>query len=177
MRSAPRMDLDFAPRSPWRRMTLALFALGVAGSIFALWQRHGLLAQREIAVASIDAQQRSVPRAGLSRPAAVRLEAVDEADRVVADLQRPWEPMLDALQAAVRPDVIVLRVQPDTDAFRLRIAGQADSGQAFVEFMQRLQGDASWRAVEPVSEAGQPAGAVADGKPLSFQLAAEWRRP
>ncbi len=72
MRSAPGMGLDFAPRSPWRRMTLALFTVGVAGSIFALWQRHSLLAQREIAMASIDAQQRSAPRAQLSRQTVAR---------------------------------------------------------------------------------------------------------
>ncbi|MNR62737.1 hypothetical protein D3C85_1848450 [compost metagenome] len=72
--------------------------------------------------------------------------------------------------------MIVNRVQPETDAFRLRISGQADSSQAFVEFVQRLQGDALWRVVEPLSESRQSDNAAPDGKPVVFQLTAEWRR-
>ena len=171
------LGLDFAPRSPWRTVTIVCLALGVMGSIAALWHRHHLLERRALAVSRIEAAQRPTAGTPPSRPALVRPEAVIEADRLVAGLQRPWEPMLNALQASLRDDVIVNRVQPETDAFKLRISGQADSSQAFVEFVQRLQGDALWRAVEPLSEAKQSDNAAPDGKPVVFQLTAEWRRP
>lgn len=176
MAKGPKLGLDFAPRSLWRRATVVCMALGVIGSIAALWHRHHLLERREIAVSQIEALQRPAAGASSSRPVMVRPEAVDETDRLVASLQRPWEPMLNALQAALRDDVIVNRVQPETDAFRLRISGQADSSQAFVEFVQRLQGDALWRVVEPLSESRQSDNAAPDGKPVVFQLTAEWRR-
>ena len=77
-------------------------------------------------------------------------------------------------------DVQIQRVQPEADALRLRIAGLADSSEAFIAFVQRLRSDPSWRSVEPLSEAKQPdaaAGAGAGGKPLAFQLAAQWMEP
>lgn len=185
MRREPRLGLDFASGSRWRKATVACLTIGVLGSLAALWHRHELLAQRALALSQIDALQRTEPGAPPPRSAIVRPEtmkdAVQEVDRLIASLQRPWEPMLNALQAASRDDVLVLRVQPETDAFRLRLSGQADSSQAFVEFVQRLQANPSWRTVEPLSEArteaGRPDAAMPEGKPLSFQLAVEWRRP
>ncbi|MBT2336225.1 PilN domain-containing protein [Variovorax paradoxus] len=177
MKPKPALGLDFAPKPRWRRATLALLVLGVIGSGLALWQRQDLLERRAAALSQLETQQRITARTQPSRAPAVRPEATDEADRLVAGLQRPWEPMLNALQAAIKDDVVVNRVQPETDAFRLRIVGQADSSQAFVEFVQRLRGNAAWRAVEPLSEARQPDNAAPDGKPVVFQLAVEWRRP
>lgn len=171
------MKLEFASRSPWRKTTVVLLVIGVACSGYALATRHKLLERREALVAQFDTQQRASDRTRPVRQSPVRREAVDETERLVSGLQRPWEPMLNALQASVRDDVVVNRVQPETDAFRLRISGQADSSQAFVEFVQRLRGDASWRAVEPLSEAKQADNAVPGGKPVAFQLAAEWNRP
>lgn len=74
-------------------------------------------------------------------------------------------------------DILLQRVQPETDAFRLRISGQADNSQAFIGFVQRLQGDAFWRNVEPLSEVKQPEATASGGKPLAFQLAVQRRRP
>lgn len=172
-----KMKLEFASRSPWRKTTLVLLLIGVACSGYALTTRHKLLEGRSALVAQLDARQRAVDRTRPVQLSPVRKEAVEETQRLVSGLQRPWEPMLNALQVSVRNDVVVNRVQPETDAFRLRISGQADSSQAFVEFVQRLRADASWRTVEPLSEAKQPDNAVTGGKPVVFQLVAEWNQP
>jgi hypothetical protein len=177
--------MNFAAKPTWRTTTIMLLMIGVAGSAVALWQRHSLLERRALAVSLIEVRQLAMPREQSSRLPAIHpqtlKEAADEADRLISSLQRPWEPMLNALQAALRDDVIIQRVQPETDAFRLRLSGQADSSQAFIEFVQRLQGDASWRAVEPLSEArpeaGQSNNIAPGGKPLVFQLTVEWRQP
>lgn len=176
------MGLDFARRSPWRATTVVVLAIGLCGSIVALWQRQQLLVQRAGVLSQIEANIEANQRVAVSgRPmhlsSASSPEAIAEADRLVVGLQRPWESMLNALQSAIRNDVLVSRLQPETDGFRLRIAGQADSSQAFIEFVQRLRGDASWRRVDPLSEAWQPDASGQGGKPLVFQLSAEWRRP
>lgn len=180
-----RMGLDFAWKSPWRAATAMLLVLGVLASGHALWMRHKLLDRRAAVLVQMDARQQASQKMQPVHQTPLRPEAMEEASRLVAGLQRPWEPMLNALQESLRDDVVVNRVQPENDAFRLRISGQADSSQAFVEFVQRLRDDASWRTVDPLSEATQTQSAenaesgssAPGGKPVAFQLAAEWRRP
>jgi len=170
--------LEFVQRGAWPRATVVCLVVGVLGSVFALWQRHQLLEGRDAAVSRRDARQQALARSRPLPVAAVQPEARAEADRLVAGLRRSWEPMLDALQSALQDDVQIQRVQPEADALRLRIAGLADNSEAFIAFVQRLRSDPSWRSVEPLSEAKQPdavAGAGAGGKPLAFQLAAQWR--
>ncbi|VTU36677.1 hypothetical protein H6CHR_04764 [Variovorax sp. PBL-H6] len=170
-------DLEFAPHSRWSPVAALLLVLGMLGGVHGLWQRHALLAKRTAVVAQAEALQPPPTRERSSTGEALRPEASDEADRLIASLHRPWESMLDALQSTVTDDVRVTRVQPESDALRLRITGEADNSQAFVAWMQRLQSDASWRSVEPLSEARQAEGVAPGGKPVLFQLAVEWRQP
>lgn len=169
------MGMDFAPRSTWRRASMVFLLAGAIGSAHALWQRHALMQQRTAALSQIEAQQRVALKHRPSDGRALRPEARAEMETLVAGLQRPWQAMLNALQTAIKDDVSVTRVQLEADAFRLRIAGQADSSRAFVDFVQRLQDDASWRVVEPLSESRLPE-AGAGGKPVTFLLAVEWRQ-
>jgi hypothetical protein len=171
------MALEFAPRSRWSRAAALLLALGMLGGAHGLWQRHALLAKRAAVVAQAEALQPPSPRERSSTGNALRPEASAEADRLIASLHRPWAPMLDALQSTVTDDLRVTRVQPESDALRLRITGEADTSQAFIAWMQRLQSDASWRSVEPLSEARQAEGGAPGGKPVLFQIAVEWRQP
>ncbi|MBA9848517.1 MULTISPECIES: PilN domain-containing protein [Ralstonia] len=171
------LQLDFVRKSTWRMSTIVLLMLGVAGSGFLLWQRDQLLERRATALARIDAYRHTVIKSHPEPLPPPRKEAIEEAERLVAGLQLPWEPMLNSLQSAVQDDILLQRVQPETDAFRLRISGQADNSQAFIGFVQRLQGDAFWRNVEPLSEVKQPEATASGGKPLAFQLAVQRRRP
>ena len=168
--------LDFARRSPWSPMTALLLTLGLLGGAHGLWQRHALLAKRAAAVAQLEALRRPSTRVHAAAGEAIQPAAAGEADRLIASLHRPWEPMLDALQSTTSDDVRVTRVQPESDAFRLHITGEADNGQAFVAWMQRLQSDASWRSVQPLSEARQAEASAPAAKPVLFQLSLEWRQ-
>jgi hypothetical protein len=171
------MGLEFAPRSPWSPVTTLLLVLGLLGGAHSLWQRHALLAKRAAAVAQIEALRPPLHPARSSAGEALRPEASGEADRLIASLHRPWAPMLDALQLTITDDIRVTRVQPESDALRLHITGEADNSQAFVAWMQRLQSDPSWRSVEPLSEARQAEGAASSAKPVLFRLSVEWRQP
>jgi len=169
--------LEFAPRSPWSPMAALLLVLGLLGGAHGLWQRHSLLAKRAAAVAQIEAPRPPSHPARSGAGETVRPEASAEADRLIASLHRPWAPMLDALQSTITDDVRVTRVQPELDALRLHITGEADNSRAFIAWMQRLQSDASWRSVEPLSEARQAEGSAPAGKPVLFRLSVEWRQP
>ncbi len=165
--------MNFAPVSAFRLTAVALMILGFVGSAYALWQRHHLLVQRE---AVLEANRSALAPVGTAPEMPVDAKAQNEVLEISSRLQRPWEAMLDALQKAVTADVSVTRMQPDTDAFHLRVTGDADSSQAFVDFVQRLRDDESWRVVDPVSETRLDN--IAPGlRPLSFQIELQWSQP
>lgn len=169
------MDMNFAPRMTWRWGAFVVLVAALAVGAYGLWQRHELLEQRAALVSRFEARQRLTVKSQPPPQAAVKRESIEETDKLIAGLQRPWEAMLNALQEEIRGDVLVTRLQPEEDGFRLRISGQADSSQAFLDFIQRLQRNASWRAVYPIAESRQPS-VIPGGKPTVFQLGLEWRR-
>lgn len=165
--------MNFAPVSASRHVAVALMMLGAVGSAYALRQRHHLLVQRE-AVLEANRSALAPIRTAPERP--VDAKAQNQVLEISARLQRPWEPMLDALQKAVATDVSVTRMLPETDAFHLRVTGDADSSQAFVDFVQRLRDDGFWQVVDPVSETRLDN--ITPGiRPISFQIALQRSLP
>lgn len=158
--------MNFAPVSASRHAAVAFMILGVVGSAYALWQRHHLLVQRE---AVLDTNRSALAPLRPAPEMPVDAKAPNQVLEISARLQRPWEQMLDALQKAVTTDVSVTRMQPETDAFHLRVSGDADSSQAFVDFVQRLRDDGFWQEVDPVSET-RPDNVVPGLRPVSFQI-------
>lgn len=167
------LDMDFSARrrlSPWTALVLAL---GLIATVQALLQRDDILG----ALAQGQARQHRLEHA-LSRQQGRSAVAPDpradaEAAVVATALQRPWEAMLDSLQAAARDDVLITRLAPQSEAGRLQVTGQADSSAAFLDYVARLRRDTRWRDVQPVSEETVPL-ATGVSKPLAFQLLAEW---
>lgn len=170
-------SIDFIDRPLFGRVTLLLLFVGLLASVGLLGLQRSLLQQRDDLLAQRDARQQSNARVQRVADAAAPAASHDEAERLVVALQRPWDTMLDALQTALRDDVVIQRMQPEADAFRLRIVGQADSSQAVVDLAQRLQVDPAWTVLEPLSEARQPEAAATGGKALAFQMVIQWTKP
>lgn len=168
--------MNFVSRSGWSALTLLALGVGVVGSLYELQQREVMLTQLEEQEGLGQRLERALNRAERHAvdPLQRNPKATAESREVAVSLQRPWEAMLDALQAAARPDMQITRLQPDTDGDGLLVSGQADSSAAFLGYLQRLQQQGNWAAVVPVSEA-QEASPAPGGKPLSFQLRARWR--
>lgn len=171
-----RLSLNFA-RSAQRWPVKALLLLGALGCLHALWEREQLLtlideqqAQFERLEQSLDRRSFSVAAASQENP-----KAQAEARQLIAELQQPWEAMLDALQQATRGDVLITRLQPD-NAGQLLVNGQADDSEAFIGFVTRLRRQPEWSAVEPVSQERNTT-LTPGGKPLGFQLSLSWRAP
>lgn len=171
-----RIEIDFASRQLWPRFVFILLAIGVVGGLYALWLRDDLLNQRDAKQDEIGRLERLLSHHQRAENAGVRQNPKAEAEtkRLAMELQRPWEAMLNSLQKAAKPDMLIVRVQPESDAKRLLISGQADDNQAFLSYIARLRADAAWVVVEPVSEERAAAPFMQAGKPVSFQLRAEW---
>jgi septal ring factor EnvC (AmiA/AmiB activator) len=176
----PRHAMNFSSLPVWRKGTLLLLVIAVLGCLQALLVRDDLLSQLDERAEKIRRLERSLNHHESSQAAVLRQNPQQAAEvrRITTELQRPWESMLNALQRAAKLDVQILRLQPDSDARRLVIGGQADSSDAFLAYVQRLRRDASWKMVEPLSEERNLAAFSAPGgKPVTFQLVAEWKAP
>lgn len=172
-----RLEMNFAAHRPRSRFVLVVLVVGLAGSLHALWLQGDLLDRRDAAQDEIRRLERALFQEKLSDVSRVRQDpqAVAETKRLIAELQRPWEAMLNSLQKAAKPDILIVRIQPESNANRLLISGQADNNQAFLTYVARLRKDVAWHAVEPVSEERSTTAFTQNGKPVSFQLMAEWR--
>lgn len=173
-----RIDMNFVSRQslPWR--TLFFLAVGLAGSLHAVWLRDDLLSQRAARQDEIRQLERLQSHSRVSEASRDRQNpaVVAETKRLIMELQRPWEGMLDSLQKVARPDMQIIRLQPESNANRLLISGQADNSQAFLSYVSRLREDVAWHSVAPISEEKSAAAFTQGSKPVSFQLMAEWRQ-
>lgn len=187
-----RLSVNFAPRSAWTRPAGILLLIGLFGIAHALWYRDRLLVRRDVLHQKIETILHVAERdANRHRVTNAKKQGNDpstmEMQRIVASMQRPWEPMLDALHAAARPpaqsaapiDIVLTAIQPDTNTQKLIVGGQAADNAALLSFVQRLRADRAWRIVELMSQSmdAMPVAAQpnASSMPLMFQLAVEWQ--
>lgn len=134
-----RLRLDFAPAP--RGIAPAGLGLLVAGALAlgaALWAYGSARADHDALQATL--QQRpasSSPRgaAGEARgPEALRAEGV------LASLGLPWAALFDALEATAGHGVVLTGLQPESEAHRVRISGQARRFDDIADYAGRLQG-------------------------------------
>ncbi|MDF2444865.1 MAG: hypothetical protein K0S46_101 [Moraxellaceae bacterium] len=174
-----RLSINFAGRSgsvwPFKAMLMA----GVLGSLLAIWERDTLLtqiaAEKTELQRLVKAQSRGEGRQSTAVQASPQARA--EARRLVEELRRPWEAMLDELHEAARADLLITHLQPDAVTGRVLVIGLADSDEAFLAFVERLRRQPAWQAVEPVSLENRTDVALRAGKSRGFQLALQWRQP
>lgn len=152
--------------------TLLLLVVGAAGVADSLLRRSDLLAQLESQQAASARLERRL--AHEARPVKVSPAdgaALQEMAEVAGVLGAPWERMLDDLQRAATPAILLAQVQPGEKG-RVTVSGRADSPEAFTDYVARLRATRGWREVVPVSEAtGTP---DITGKAVAFQLQAEY---
>jgi hypothetical protein len=86
-------------------------------------------------------------------PAAMRTQTatVDgDAIRVVADLNRPWPALFDAIEGARRPSVRVLHVGVDGRFSQLHLTLEARSLQDVIDYSESLRAQAPLKSVQLV---------------------------
>lgn len=134
-----RLRLDFAPAP--RGVAPAGFALLAVGAVAlaaALWAYGSARADRDALQAAL--QRR--PASGSSRSAASQARGPESmrAEGVLASLGLPWAALFDALEATAGQGVVLTGLQPEAEARRVRITGQARRFDDIADYAGRLQG-------------------------------------
>jgi len=136
--SPRRLELDYV--SPPRRPRVPGYAL-LAAALLASSMLVNRFREVKLETARIESSH------GLlgadKRPArAPSRERVDEevksAEAVLRQLALPWSGIIEALEEAATDDVALLQMQPDARQRQLRLAAEARSQEAMLEYLRRL---------------------------------------
>ncbi|MFL6693010.1 MAG: PilN domain-containing protein [Ramlibacter sp.] len=143
-----RVRLDFAPAPPALAPAgIAAIAGGALAVGAALWSYGSALATHEALQASVQV-----------RPAASSRVAGSDArggstgaENVLASLGLPWATLFDTLEATAGHGVVLTGFQPETEARRVRITGQARRFEDIADYAGRLQASGIFGNVQLVA--------------------------
>ena len=135
----PALRLSFTPvRRRGPALSWALLALGIGLSVWVAVALHNLWNLRE-------AQGRRLDRLQAAAQAPVRVlssaqRATTQTERAVRQgLGANWNPVFDAMEQSVTPEVAVLTVRVTARSGSLDVQGQAAHLSDVLEFVRRLQ--------------------------------------
>lgn len=165
------LDFNFVGRRRPQALGVLLLVLGCAAAAASL------LDYREVA-AAVEADRRAGRAAGRAPapPLAQRSnrdvrelrQELLRANTLLRQMSVPWEGLFAAVEQAAGRDVALLALHPDVAAQQVRIAGQAQSIEHALSFVQRL---AASGLLADAHLAGH--NATADGDfPIAFALTA-----
>ena len=133
-----RLELDhLAPiRYPrWPGYALLAVSLLVAGEMTQRYREAQNEAERLEATQGLLVTKRP---AASKAPKSRIDEQAKEVDAVVRQLTLPWGPLIETVENAGTKDVAILQLQPEAQQRVLRIAGEARSQDAMVDYLKRL---------------------------------------
>ncbi len=171
------LKLDFLPRRRGAGRTgIALLAAGVAAVAGVGLEFRALRVQTEALEAHVaDARgaRREVRPIALNAADAKALSReIRDANEVLAQLNTPWDALFAELEAAADNGVALLSIQPDVASGQVRIAGEAQSYDAALAYVARLEATARFADVFLTSHEVR---AGARQRPLAFALVAGWQ--
>lgn len=177
-----RLNLNLADKG-WRAQwadtpawLLVCGGLALLASALALWQIHRAGQAREPVLESIRLMERQRQTVSQSQPqsrepvlSAARIQGVNLA---IQRLNVPWSELFDAIEASALPAVSVLELMPDVRKQQLRVAAEAASADAMVQFIERLKREGQFRRVvierHDVIESDR-------NKPIRFEVDLAWQ--
>ncbi len=169
MKRLPPLDFRAGAPRPW----VGLSALGFAAVVLALgaglsWRQHQV---NEEVTARI-AQRQAALSPAVRRPSAADRLRVSQSDRVTSELRAPWSELLATFEAQGRPEVGLLKLEPDARSGIVRVTGHAKDTAALFSYLKALEADARLRDVALVSHELDK---DTPGQPLRFVMQAAWR--
>jgi Tfp pilus assembly protein PilN len=178
------LDIDFAPRTLrlvlyrmplWVGLLLALMLLLLGGAGLQLMALYSQ--KNEVQSDLADTQERLALRQGKPRRAQARAqselapELVTAVNAAVRQLNLPWDELLDALEAAARPQVALLELRPEAASRRLLGVAEAKTSDDMIAYIERLKAQHVFSAValnsHQINEQDR-------NKPLRFEFVATW---
>ncbi|WP_338758441.1 hypothetical protein [Massilia sp. METH4] len=178
------MQIDFA-QATWRRALYrlhpALLAAGVAGIVLcaaSLWFAMQMAEQRADRERQIE-QLRASQAALSKRPARVAEVAIPEAqasavNAAILRLNVPWRSLEDAIGSATPANIALLALDPDPKKQLLKITAEARNSDDMVGYVQVLKQQELFVSAALVRH---EIGEQDPGRPIRFQVEAQWRAP
>lgn len=167
-----RLQLDYvaAPRAP-RALGLVVLAIALATA--------GLLVERfreaRLELQRIEAAQqmlgpgkqvvRALPRQRLD-------EEAKSVEAVLRQLALPWGSIIETVEEASTGDVAILQLQPDAPQRLLRLAAEARTQQAMLDYLRRLGAAKALAEVHVVSHQVQMEDPM---RPIQFTVQAQMK--
>ena len=169
------LEIDFAhPRRRLRAGELAVLAIGIAAAAAAGWQYTVLAAERTRLEAALGEAERFTRReirtpTGSGPDAKALAADVARANAVAARLSVPWETLFADLEASSGQSITLLGFEPEADARRLRITGEARRFEDITQYLRVLEGTQAFQNVFLTTHE------VRD-RAVAFTLTADWVR-
>lgn len=169
MNAPPALQLGFAPRPRVGRTAWLLLAVGILGASVVIGEHQETLGRLERAQAeALNASGRA--RANID-PRRVG-DALVRANTVALELARPWDKAFAVLEAADRPGVAVLSVEPNAKGAELRITAEAKDAMGMLAYIETLRASPPFAQVtlqQHELRGDEPE------RPLRFTLIGTWR--
>ncbi len=171
MKTPMTVQLDFvAPVHEARRTGVALVVAGIVSLVGIAVAFNGKLNER----ASLEAQMDALPRVKRSAPV-TDPKVVAELNAVQHELDVPWTPLLNELEAAnhdMQATVSVLSVVPDPQKHTVRVIAEVRQLPDALKYLERLQQSTLLRY--PMLESHERRKDDPE-HPIRVKLSAEWR--
>jgi hypothetical protein len=174
---AARLRLEFAPGAN-SAPALGRYLLAGAALLVALEAASlaiGLATRQDdlVTLATLDGRPaRPAKRPQGKDPATIaRVRAVSQ---VAKSLTTPWGELLDALESAPQESVALLAIEPSVSKKTFRLTAEGKDAAAMLAYLEALRSDHRLGGVVLISHQLQ---VQAPGRPVRFQLQAEWGAP
>ena len=105
-------------------------------------------------------------------PSVFEARAMLEANRIIAQLNTPWQRLLGQAGAAAGPAIALTALNPDTQGRLLRISGVAEALPEVYAFVGRMQAAPSFTRVHLAQH--ESGGDPAQAKRVAFVVIASW---
>ncbi len=173
--------IDFAAGSPWRWLWRLSPWVGLCGGIGLLlcagaaWQGWLLLGQWDaVQAAARQAGARAaaqVPTRAEPPPVTIAPAQADAVNAAVLQLNLPWRDLLDALEDATPASIALLALEPDTKKRVLKAEAEGRTPAEMIAYVEALKRQGFFHTVRVTRH---DIGAQDPGRPVRFQLEADW---
>jgi hypothetical protein len=146
----PSLDFRRVPGQPSLGWVLLILGVVAAGSALALHRhRESIRAQEDLKIEARAAAERREREIAL-RPRVPTPEG-RRLSHIQPELDRPWLPLMRAIESATEPPVFLLGLSTDPAGARLQIDAEASSFDEAMAYVQRLADVEFLKAVQIVS--------------------------
>ncbi len=126
----------------------------------------------ELAKANARLANNANARSGVSTLSENEKERIRAANLVIADIDKPWAALLNALESSGTDHTSLLTVEPDGDRRELKLLGEARSTEAVFTFLQTLSAQP---AIDSAYLLGHQINAQDPQRPVRFNVQASWK--